>query len=190
MNYCADCGKEVVRKIPPGDDRPRYVCSSCDTVHYQNPRVVAGCIPEWNGQVLLCKRAIEPRKGYWTLPAGFMELGETSHAAALRETREEANARVEIQGLFAVYNLPSADQVYMMYRSRLLDLDFSPGDESELVALYREEDIPWDDIAFTTIRQTLRDFFADRCKGSFPLHTGDIVREDGKYRYRAVTFAG
>jgi ADP-ribose pyrophosphatase YjhB (NUDIX family) len=146
--------------------------------------VIAGCIPEWNGQVLLCKRSIEPRYGYWTLPAGFMELGETTPEAAIRETLEEANARVEIQALYAVINLPHVDQVYMMFRSHLLDLDFSPGHESDVVELYREEHIPWDNIAFTTIRQTLKFFFDDQRKGQFRLHTGDITRLDGKFAFR------
>ena len=184
MNFCSHCGEKVTLTIPPDDNRPRYVCVSCNTVHYQNPRVVAGCIPEWNGQVLLCKRAIEPRYGYWTLPAGFMELGETSPEAAIRETLEEANARVEIQGLYAVYNLPHVNQVYMMFRSRLLDLDYSPGDESERVELYGEDHIPWSNIAFTTIHQTLRFFFDDQHRGVFPLHTGDITRQNGKYAFR------
>jgi ADP-ribose pyrophosphatase YjhB (NUDIX family) len=184
MNYCSHCGEKVTLAIPPEDDRSRYICTSCGTIHYQNPKVIAGCIPEWNGQILLCKRAIEPRYGYWTLPAGFMELGETTPEAAIRETLEEANARVEIQALYAVINLPHVDQVYMMFLSRLLDLDFSPGHESEVVELYREEDIPWDNIAFTTIRQTLKFFFDDQRSGQFPLHTGDITRLDGKYVFR------
>ena len=187
MNYCSHCGEKVTLAIPPEDDRPRYICTSCDTIHYQNPKVIAGCIPEWNGQILLCKRAIEPRYGYWTLPAGFMELGETTPEAAIRETLEEANARVEIQALYAVINLPHVDQVYIMFRSRLLDLDFFPGYESDVVELYREEDIPWDNIAFTTIRQTLKFFFDDQRREQFRLHTGDIARLDGKFVFRPAS---
>ncbi len=176
MNYCSSCGARVALKIPPDDNRQRHVCDSCGMVHYQNPKIVAGCIPVWEDKVLLCKRAIEPRYGYWTLPAGFMELGETSHHAALRETLEEANARVRIINLFAVFNLPQVNQVYLMFNSDLLDLDFSAGDESLEVALFTQDDIPWEELAFTTIRYSLKFFFADRAHNNFRLHTGDIVR--------------
>lgn len=171
--------------IPPDDNRQRYVCISCQTVHYQNPRVVAGCLPEHEKKILLCKRAIEPRSGYWTLPAGFMELDETSTEAALRETLEEANARVELLDLYTVFNLPHVNQVYMMYRSRLLDLDFSPGTESLEVGLFSEEEVPWNELAFTTIRQTLKFYYQDHKSGVFPVHTGDILKQDGKYSFRA-----
>ena len=183
MKYCFYCSTELVYAIPEDDNRHRYICRSCDTVHYQNPNIVAGCIPVWEDQVLLCKRAIEPRYGYWTLPAGFMELGETSLEAAIRETLEEANARGEVQGLYAVFNLPYVDQVYIMFRSRLLDLDFSAGEESQDVRLYREEDIPWDEIAFTTVKETLKFYFADRNKGKFRQHTGDVIKNEGGYRF-------
>lgn len=185
MNYCSLCGGEITRQVPPDDNRPRYVCLSCRTVHYQNPRIVAGCLPEHDGRILLCKRAIEPRYGYWTLPAGFMELGETSLEGAIRETREEANANVEVLELYMVLNLPHVDQVYMMFRSRLKDLDFSPGDESLEVKLFSEDEVPWDELAFTTIRETLRCFFSDRETGRFRLHTGDIVKTGNGYDYRA-----
>ncbi|MBM2829524.1 MAG: ADP-ribose pyrophosphatase [Gammaproteobacteria bacterium] len=184
MKFCSHCGSQVISKIPPDDDRPRYVCIVCETIHYQNPRVVTGCIPEHDGRILLCKRAIEPRRGYWTLPAGFMELGETSFEAALRETLEEANARVELLELYAVFNLPHVDQVYMMYRSKLLDLDFSPGKESVAVDLFAEHLIPWDDLAFATIRQTLKFYFQDRQSGHFRLHTGDIIKQGERYDFR------
>ena len=184
MKYCTQCGAEVILKIPADDNRHRYVCTSCETIHYQNPKLVAGCIPEHNGRILLCKRAIQPRYGYWTLPAGFMETGETSIEAAIRETSEEANARVEVQDLYAVFNLPHVDQVYMMFRSRLLDLDFYPGDESLEVELFTESQIPWDELAFTTIRQTLKFFFQDRQGGQFRLHTGDIVKHADGYDFR------
>ena len=176
MNYCSLCGSQVVQRIPPDDDRLRYVCDSCDAIHYQNPKIVAGCIPVWEDKVLLCKRAIEPRYGYWTLPAGFMELGETSHAAALRETMEEANARVEIVNLFAVFNLPHVNQVYLMFNSRLVDLDFSAGTESQEVALFTQDEIPWEQLSFPTIRYSLEFFFEDRKNNHYQLHTGDIIR--------------
>ena len=138
----------------------------------------------WEDKVLLCKRAIEPRLGYWTLPAGFMECGETTLEAAIRETLEEANARVEVESLFTVFNLPHVDQIYMMFKSRLLDLDFSPGAESQEVMLYDEASIPWDDLAFRTIKETLRLFYEDRKRGIYRQHTGDITRIDGVYGFR------
>ena len=184
MKYCSQCGAEVVYKQPLDDTHHRFVCMSCETIHYQNPKIVSGCIPVWDNKVLLCKRSIEPRYGYWTLPAGFMELGETNYQAALRETAEEANARVEIIDLFSVFNLPHVDQVYMMFRSQLLDLDFSPGDESLEVKLFEESEIPWNEIAFTTISHTLKFYFEDRRAGQFRLHTGDIVKQEGKYDFR------
>ena len=180
MKYCCHCRAELVYAIPEGDDRRRHVCQACNTVHYQNPRIVAGCLPVWGEQILLCRRAIQPRLGCWTLPAGFMELGETTTQAGIRETWEEANARVEIEALYAVFNLPEVDQVYMMFRSRLLDLDFSPGRESLEVKLFTEDLIPWENIAFMTISETLRLYFSDRDNGGrFDLHSGDIVRRNG-----------
>lgn len=171
--------------IPQNDDRQRFVCASCQTIHYQNPKVVAGCLPEFEDRILLCKRAIEPRAGYWTLPAGFMELDETSTEAAIRETVEEANARVKILGLYTVFNLPHVNQVYMLFRSRLLDLDFSPGNESLEVKLFAEDQIPWNELAFTTIRQTLKFYYQDKKNGGlFQLHTGDIIKEQDKYSFR------
>ena len=184
MKYCSICGEQVNLKIPADDTRERYVCVSCETIHYQNPNVVAGCIPVWGDQVLLCRRAIEPRYGLWTLPAGFMEMGETSTEAALRETLEEANARVEIQQLYVVLNLPQVNQVYMMFRSKLLDLDFRPGTESLETALFTEAQIPWNDLAFRTIRHTLEFYFEDRRQGKYPLHFGDVIREKDTYSYR------
>ena len=183
MKYCCHCRAELIYAIPDDDNRHRFICQSCDTVHYQNPKIVAGCIPVWEDQVLLCKRAIAPRLGYWTLPAGFMELGETSLEAGTRETLEEANARVTVDDLFAVFNLPQVGQVYMMFRSRLIDLDFSPGVESQEVQLFKEEDIPWDELAFTTIRETLKLYFEDRKQGMFSLHTGDVIKKDSGYDF-------
>ncbi len=183
MKYCCYCSAELIYDIPDDDNRHRYICKSCDTIHYQNPKIVAGCIPVWEDQVLLCKRAIEPRLGYWTLPAGFMELGETSLEAGIRETLEEANARVEVDDLFAVFNLPYVGQVYMMFRSRLIDLDFFPGAESQEVQLFKEEDIPWDELAFTTIRATLKLYYEDRRQSNFSLHTGDVIKTESGYDF-------
>lgn len=186
MKYCCYCSAELIYKIPEDDNRHRYICQQCDIVHYQNPKIVAGCLPVWEDKVLLCKRAIEPRSGYWTLPAGFMELGESSLEAGIRETQEEANASVEVEDLFAVFNLLHVDQVYIMYRSRLTDLDFSPGVESLEVKLFKEDEIPWDELAFTTISETLKVFFEDRKQGAFLLHTGDIMKKEGGYDFIAT----
>jgi ADP-ribose pyrophosphatase YjhB (NUDIX family) len=174
MNFCSTCGARVEYRVPPGDTLPRYVCPACGAIHYQNPKIVVGCIPEWEDRVLLCRRAIEPRYGYWTLPAGFMENGETTFQAALRETMEEACARVELGPLYTVYNLPHVNQVYLMFRARLLDLDFRPGEESLEVKLFAEPEVPWKELAFRTIHATLRDYFADRSRGEFTLHVGTI----------------
>lgn len=185
MNYCSDCGAGVVLRIPTGDDRPRYVCNGCGRIHYQNPKVVVGCIPQWQDRVLLCRRAIEPRLGLWTLPAGFMENGETTQQGATRETLEEAQARVAIEGPYALFNLPHISQVYLLFRSRLLDLDFGPGPESLEVRLFTADEIPWDQLAFPVIKETLVLFERDRLQGRFRLRFGDILRtgdEIGHYR--------
>jgi ADP-ribose pyrophosphatase YjhB (NUDIX family) len=186
MKYCCYCSAELIYDIPDDDNRYRYICRRCDIVHYQNPKIVAGCIPVWEDSILLCKRAIEPRLGYWTLPAGFMELGESSLEAGIRETLEEANARVEVEDLFAVFNLPHVDQVYMMFRSRLLDLDFSPGIESLEVKLFSEDEIPWGELAFRTITETLNCYFNDSRSGDFQLHTGDVIKNEGTYEFLAT----
>ncbi len=183
MNFCSHCGSdELTWIVPPGDNRPRHVCPKCDSIFYDNPKIVAGCIPHWEDKVLLCRRAIEPRHGYWTLPAGFMENAETTLEAAIRETLEEANARVDVHDLYTVFNIPHTNQVYMMFRGQLRDLDFSPGEESLECGLYAEHEIPWDELAFPTIVHTLKFYFEDRKHGDFRLRSGDIVRE----RDRAV----
>jgi len=175
MRYCSACGGPVELRLPPDDNRQRHVCTLCATIHYQNPKLIVGAIPEWeDGRILLCRRAIEPRLGLWTLPAGFMENGETTAAAAARETLEEANARVAIVDLYSMYNLPYIDQVYLLFRAKLLDLDFSPGTESLEVGLFAEQDIPWDELAFRPVRYTLQHYFADRIAGSFQFRMEDI----------------
>ncbi|MBI1396355.1 MAG: NUDIX domain-containing protein [Betaproteobacteria bacterium] len=174
MNFCSQCGATVSRRIPDGDNLPRWVCDSCGTIHYENPKLVVGCIAEWEDRILLCKRAIEPRLGYWTVPAGFMENGETTAQGAARETLEEANARVDISGLYAVYNIPHINQVYMLFRARLVDLDFSPGTETLETRLVTEAEIPWDELAFMTVRNTLHHYFADRARGLYRFHMGTI----------------
>lgn len=178
MKFCSQCGTGNIRwEVPSGDNRPRHVCGNCNEIFYQNPKIVVGCIPEWEDTVLLCRRAIEPRHGYWTLPAGFMENGETTQEAAERETLEEANARVELLGLYTVMNIPHTSQVYMMFRSRLLDLEFGPGTESLECKLFREDEIPWQELAFPTIVHTLKLFFEERRQARFGVHLGDIVRD-------------
>jgi len=174
MKFCSNCGAPVTVKVPAGDNLPRHVCDACSTVHYSNPKMVIGCIPEWEGRVLLCKRAIEPRAGLWTLPAGFMENGETTAQAALRETLEEANARVELAEMFTILSVPYVNQVHIFYRGRLLDLGYGPGDETLEVALFREDEVPWPEIAFRTVATTLQHFYADRRDGRFRIHAGDI----------------
>ena len=176
MNYCSRCGAVVSLRIPPGDNLPRHICDACQTIHYQNPKMVVGCIPEWEDCILLCRRAIEPRYGLWTLPAGFMENGETTMQAAARETREEANAEVEIGHLYSLYSLPHINQVYLIFRSRLLNTDYSPGVESLETRLFSETDIPWGTLAFPVVRKTLEDFFSDRRAGNYRLHQGEVTQ--------------
>jgi ADP-ribose pyrophosphatase YjhB (NUDIX family) len=174
MKFCSNCGAPVALKVPPGDTLPRHVCDACHSVHYQNPRMVVGCIPEWEDRILLCRRAIEPRHGLWTVPAGYMENGETTFQGALRETLEEANARVEIGSLYALYNIPHINQVYILFRSRLLDTEVSPGAETLEVRLFAESEIPWDRIAFASVRNTLTHYYEDRRNGDYRFHMGTI----------------
>jgi ADP-ribose pyrophosphatase YjhB (NUDIX family) len=180
MNFCSHCGQPVTLRIPDGDTLPRHVCDACGTIHYQNPKIVTGCIPEWEDKLLLCRRAIEPRHGLWTLPAGFMENGETTAEGAARETLEEALARVEIDRLYALFNIPHINQVYLMFRARLLDLNFAPGPESLEVALFREDEIPWRELAFPVVKETLERYFRDRARGQLDgpgrdTHVADIT---------------
>jgi len=178
VNFCSNCGAKVAYRIPPGDSIPRHLCDQCGTIHYRNPLLVIGSIPETDERVLLCRRAIEPRLGFWTLPAGFMELGETTAQGAIRETLEEANARIELDEVFTMLSVPHVDQVHLYYRAKLLDLDFSPGAESLEVALFHERDIPWNELAFRTVSATLRLYYADRRAGAYKFHA-DVIRLAG-----------
>ena len=183
MKFCSECASPVSLSIPAGDNRPRYVCANCAAIHYQNPKMVLGTIPVWERhgelKILLCKRAIEPRYGYWTLPAGFMENNETTAEAAIRETQEEAGANIELGKLFSLLNVARVHQVHMFYLATLVDLDFAPGEESLEVKMFSEAEIPWDHLAFPTIRTTLELFFADRVAmregGGYGFHTQDIT---------------
>ena len=179
MKFCSDCAAPVAIKIPVDDNRARFVCTVCETIHYQNPKLVVGTIPVWTSddtiKILLCKRAIEPRYGYWTLPAGFMENAESTSQAALRETHEEAGANIQLHELFSILNVPHVDQVHLFYLATLLDLNFKAGRESLDVQLFSESDIPWDDIAFPTVAHTLRFFFEDAKKSKkYTLHELDV----------------
>ena len=164
-----------MRRVPPGDNLPRYLCDQCGEIHYQNPKLVVGCVPEHQGKLLLCRRAIEPRYGYWTLPAGFMENAETTAQAALRETLEEAGAQVELGAPFSMISVPDVNQVHLFYRARVRDLEFRPGEETLEVALFDEARIPWPEIAFRTVGLTLKHWFADRKTGVFGFHAEDIA---------------
>ncbi|WP_323752948.1 NUDIX hydrolase [Marinobacter sp.] len=174
MKYCSTCGQEVEQKIPAGDNRYRYVCISCDTIHYQNPRIIAGTVPVWEGKILLCRRAIEPRYGYWTLPAGFMENAETTIEAAARETLEEALAEVTIDGLYSIIDVPHINQVHMFYRATLIDGSFGAGDESLESRLFDVDEIPWNEISFPTVKKTLEFFLSEMKSGNYGLHVTDI----------------
>jgi len=177
MKYCHHCAALVVRKIPQGDDKHRHCCESCDIIFYQNPKNVVGTIPVYKNKILLCKRAIEPRLGKWTLPAGYMENGESSLTGALRETVEEAGANVEIRedSLYTLFNLPAINQVYMFFRADLVDLNFAAGIESLEVALFSEEEIPWNELAFPVVKSTLEHFFEDLRSNHFPVRMFDVV---------------
>ncbi len=178
MKFCNLCGAMVQHRIPDGDNLPRFVCDACDTIHYQNPKIVTGCIPEWGDKILLCRRAINPRQGLWTLPAGFMENAETSAEGAARETLEEACARVRVGDLYALFNIPHINQVYLLFRAQLLDLDYAPGVESLEVGLFTEQEIPWNELAFAVVKETLERYFKDRSSGNYALQIDDIRRNN------------
>ena len=176
MKYCTSCGSAVILRVPEGDDRERFVCTACELIHYSNPRIIVGCVPVYEERVLLCRRAIEPRRNRWTLPAGFMENGETTPEGAARETWEEARARVSNLELYRVFDVPYISQVYMFYRCDLEDGAFGVGPESLETALYREDEIPWSEIAFPVVQQTLEEYFADMRDGRFPVRVSAIER--------------
>lgn len=177
MKFCSSCGcAEINLTIPEGDNRPRFVCPSCKEIFYHNPKIVAGCIAEWQDKILMCKRAIQPRHGRWTLPAGFMENEESMHQAAMRETFEEATAEVTNLSLFSLYNLPHINQVYVMFRGDLVAGKASPGEESLEVALMDEAEIPWEELAFPVIKESLELYYLDKNNNNFTLHYGDMSR--------------
>ena len=176
MRFCPDCGQPVSVEVPDGDHLPRHVCRACSTVHYQNPKIVVGCIPEHDGRILLCRRAIEPRLGYWTIPAGFMENEETLQQGAARESWEEALARVEIGSLLAIVHVLHAHQVHVMFRARLPEPSFGAGPESLEVALVEAAGIPWAELAFPSVRFALERYLDDRATGREGLHFKAIDR--------------
>ena len=175
MNFCSDCGAKVSKRVPEGDNRERYVCDDCGAIHYQNPRIITGCLATYEDKVLLAKRAIEPRSGFWTLPAGFLENGETASAGAARETMEEACAVVEIIDLYTVFSLPHISQMYCFYRATLPEPSYGVGPESTDVGLFTRDEIPWDELAFPVVRDTLDHFFNDRDRGHFEMRAKDLL---------------
>lgn len=180
MSFCLQCGYEAYLEIPTGDQKHRLVCRQCGYIHYENPKVICGALALWDNKVLLCKRAIEPRYGFWTLPAGFMELNETMEQGAARETMEEAEAEVEIKQLYCMYNIPRIGQIYVLFKGDLIDGKYGAGEESLECGLFNEEDIPWDQIAFPSVERTLRHYFQDRKLGTFSTHLETIgARIDG-----------
>jgi ADP-ribose pyrophosphatase YjhB (NUDIX family) len=176
MNYCSHCGAKITTVIPPGDDRPRHFCTACGTIHYENPKMVVGCIPEWQDRVLLCRRAIQPRHGKWTLPAGYLENGERVAEGAKRELFEEACARSVAVVPYALYDLTFVNQMYLFFRAPLAGAEFAAGKESLDVRLFDEEQIPWGELAFQVVSETLKRYFEDRRAGTFTFHTGQIRR--------------
>ncbi|MEO0421451.1 MAG: NUDIX hydrolase [Pseudomonadota bacterium] len=176
MNFCTNCGHPVTQRVPPGDNLPRYVCDNCHTIHYINPRNVVGCVVEWEGSILLCRRAIEPRHGYWTAPAGFMECSETVAEGAAREVREEALAEVDMGSMLAVVNVPHVDQVHIMFRATLRDGQYGVGEETLESALVPIEDIPWDELAFPSVRFSLERYLDDRRDQVERLHMTRVER--------------
>lgn len=170
MNFCTNCGGATAEKIPLGDHQVRRVCTQCSYIHYVNPKVICGALALWENKVLLCRRAIEPRYGLWTLPAGYMELFETMEQGAARETREEAEAEVEIQQLYCMYNIPRIGQIYILFKANLAEGKFGAGEETIESRLFTEEEIPWNDLAFPSVERTLRHYFEDRKTGQFATH--------------------
>ena len=182
MKFCHQCAGSLILRIPPGDDKPRHCCSECDTIFYLNPKNVVGTLPFFKDKVLLCKRAIQPRAGKWTLPAGYMENGESSLDGAIRETTEEAGASVIVRSdsLYTLFNLPKINQVYMFFRTELANLDFAAGIESQEVALFSEAEIPWREIAFPVVKSTLEHYFDDLRKNRFPVRMFDVHHTENR----------
>ncbi len=174
MDFCSKCGAKVSLIVPAGDHKERFVCDECGHIHYVNPRVVSGCLPIYEGKVLLCKRGIEPRYGFWTLPAGYLENGETIADGAARETSEEANAEAIDLQLYTVFSLPHISQIYMFFLSRLEREEFSCGEESLDVKLFAENEIPWDSLSFPVVTQTLECYFEDRKTEDYPVRYIDL----------------
>jgi ADP-ribose pyrophosphatase YjhB (NUDIX family) len=174
IKHCRACGAAVAYLVPADDNRPRAVCPACALIHYENPLNVVGTVPAWRDQVLLCRRNIEPRYGLWTLPAGFLELGETTAEGALRETDEEAGAQIQLGALFTVLNVVRVGQLHLFYLATLTDTHFNPGPETIEARLFAEHEVPWDQIAFRTVKETLRHYFDDRRRGQFGVHCADI----------------
>lgn len=175
MKFCSHCGGLNQLSIPKGDNRERSVCSQCGFIHYQNPNIICGCLPIYKNKVLLCKRAIEPRFGFWTLPAGFMENGETLQEGAQRETWEEAKATLENMTLYSIFNLPNINQVYIIFKADVVDGIHAVGEESLETRFYEEHEIPWDNLAFPTITKTLKRFFEDRKTNHYPIIIEDLI---------------
>ena len=177
MKFCSACGAQVRIEIPIGDSRERHVCIECDTIHYNNPRIITGCLVTSGDKVLLCKRSIEPRSGYWTLPAGFMENGESAEIGAARETWEEAKAKVDVKNLYTVFSIPEISQVYMIFMADLIGNEYAAGEESEEVELFSEPDIPWKEIAFPAMHITLQHYFDDRKSGQFEMRSLALYKD-------------
>lgn len=176
MRFCSDCGQAVHQEVPADDNRLRAVCRHCNTVHYENPKMVLGTLPVLADKVLLCRRAIEPRHGFWTLPAGFMELGESTAEGAMRETHEEAGADIELGRLFAVFDIPHVNQVHLFYLAQMRSAQLNPGPETLEAALFSESEVPWDALAFRSVRMALERFFEDRRLGLERVHAGSVPR--------------
>ena len=177
MKYCSECSAPVALSIPEGDTLPRYVCAICGTIHYQNPKIITGCIATWNEKILLCRRAIEPRRGLWTMPAGFMENNETAQYGAARETMEEAQAQICDLKLFGVFNIPHISQVYLMFSGHVLDGYCAPGSESLETKWFDETEIPWQQLAFPVVYESLQLYFKDKSNHQETVHFGDIIRD-------------
>jgi ADP-ribose pyrophosphatase YjhB (NUDIX family) len=188
VNFCNACAAPVEYRVPAGDHLPRHICPRCGQIQYFNPRIIVGCVPEWeDGRVLMCRRNIEPRFGLWTFPAGFMELGETSAQGAAREAHEESQADVEVGELLAMINVPYVSQVYLVHRARLRTPHHGPTPESSETRLMTESEIPWDEIAFPTVFHSLKFFFADRAAGRAQIHTLELTQRPRRPRDQEVT---